>query len=61
MPAIRTADEVWLIAAGPDKTIAVGAALNGDKNRPAAHASGRSRTYWLLDEAAAADVAGRRG
>lgn len=54
MPTIQTADEVWLIAAGPDKTDAVGAALNGDKSKPAAHATGRSRTYWLLDEAAAA-------
>jgi 6-phosphogluconolactonase len=54
MPAIQTADEVWLIAAGPDKTDAVGAALSGDKTRPAAHATGVSKTYWLLDEAAAA-------
>lgn len=61
MPAIQAADEVWLIAAGPDKTNAVGAALGGDKALPAAHASGVTRTYWLLDEAAAADVAARRG
>jgi 6-phosphogluconolactonase len=54
MPTIQEADEVWLIAAGPDKTDAVGAALNGDKSKPAAHATGQSRTYWLLDEAAAA-------
>ena len=54
MPTIQSADEVWLIAAGPDKTDAVGAALNGDKSKPAAHATGQSRTYWLLDEAAAA-------
>ncbi|WP_433302875.1 6-phosphogluconolactonase [Actinoplanes sp. CA-030573] len=54
MPTIQTADEVWLIAAGPDKTDAVGAALDGDRSKPAAHATGRSRTYWLLDEAAAA-------
>jgi 6-phosphogluconolactonase len=54
MPTIREADEVWLIAAGPDKTDAVGAALNGDESKPAAHAAGQSRTYWLLDEAAAA-------
>ena len=54
MPTIQEADEVWLIAAGPDKTDAVGAALNGDKSKPAAHATGQARTYWLLDEAAAA-------
>ncbi|GIE97001.1 6-phosphogluconolactonase [Paractinoplanes rishiriensis] len=56
MPTIQSADEVWLIAAGPDKTDSVGAALNGDKALPAAHAVGRTRTYWLLDQAAAAKI-----
>jgi 6-phosphogluconolactonase len=56
MPAIQTADEVWLIAAGPDKTDAVGRALTGDKLLPAAHAAGLTKTYWLLDRAAAANV-----
>jgi len=56
MPAIQNADEVWLVAAGPDKTDSVGAALNGDKAKPAAHATGTSRTYWLLDRAAAAKI-----
>jgi 6-phosphogluconolactonase len=54
MPTIQEADEVWLIAAGPDKADAVGAALNGDETKPAAHAAGTSRTYWLLDQAAGA-------
>jgi 6-phosphogluconolactonase len=57
MPAIQSADEVWLVAAGPDKTESVGAALNGDKSLPAAHATGTDRTLWLLDAAAAANVA----
>jgi 6-phosphogluconolactonase len=57
LPTIQTADEVWLIAAGPDKATAVGAALNGDKTLPAAHATGVAKTYWLLDRAAAAGVA----
>jgi 6-phosphogluconolactonase len=57
MPTIQTAEEVWLVAAGPDKTTSVGAALNGDKTLPAAHATGTSRTLWLLDAAAAANVA----
>ncbi|MCU7723434.1 6-phosphogluconolactonase [Actinoplanes sp. KI2] len=56
MPTIQSADEVWLVAAGPDKTDSVGAALNGDKTKPAAHATGTSRTYWLLDRAAAAKI-----
>ncbi len=59
MPTIQSAQEVWLIAAGPDKTRSVGAALNGDKSRPAAHASGMTKTVWLLDQAAAAELAGR--
>jgi 6-phosphogluconolactonase len=56
MPTIQSADEVWLVAAGPDKTDSVGAALSGDKTKPAAHATGTSRTYWLLDRAAAAKI-----
>ena len=59
MPAIQSADEVWLIAAGPDKAASVGAALNGDKDLPAAHAAGTTKTYWLLDSAAAKDVRSR--
>ncbi|MBM2615383.1 6-phosphogluconolactonase [Actinoplanes sp. LDG1-06] len=57
LPAIQSADEVWLIAAGPDKTDSVGRAVGGDKALPAAHATGVSKTYWLLDSAAAASVA----
>jgi 6-phosphogluconolactonase len=54
MPAIRTAAEVWLVAAGPDKAEAVGAALNGTRTVPAGDARGTERTVWLLDSAAAA-------
>ncbi|HEU4348463.1 MAG TPA: 6-phosphogluconolactonase [Actinoplanes sp.] len=53
MPAIQRADEVWLIASGDGKADAVGAALHG-ADLPAARASGRVRTLWLLDQAAAA-------
>ncbi|AGL15674.1 6-phosphogluconolactonase [Actinoplanes sp. N902-109] len=54
MPTIQSADEVWLVAAGPDKAVSVGAALGGDQTLPAARATGRTRTLWLLDTAAAA-------
>ncbi|GGQ51204.1 6-phosphogluconolactonase [Couchioplanes azureus] len=54
MPAIRSAAEVWLVAAGPDKAAAVGAALSGDASLPAARATGAAKTVWLLDTAAAA-------
>ncbi|BDH10908.1 6-phosphogluconolactonase [Streptomyces hygroscopicus] len=58
LPAIRAAREVWLLAAGEDKANAVAMALSGagEVQAPAAGARGRSRTLWLLDEAAAAQL-----
>jgi 6-phosphogluconolactonase len=58
LPAIRAADEVWLLAAGEDKADAAALALSGadEVHAPAAGAYGRSRTLWLLDEAAATGV-----
>lgn len=58
LPAIRAAREVWLLAAGEDKADAAALALSGaDAERaPAAGAYGSSRTVWLLDEAAAAQL-----
>ena len=55
MAAITSADEVWLVASGPDKTASVGKALSGAP-LPAARATGTARTRWLLDSAAAADI-----
>jgi len=59
LPAINTAEEVWLIATGPDKADAVGMALSGagPVQLPAAGVGGVARTLWLLDRAAAARVA----
>ncbi|MFC3500297.1 6-phosphogluconolactonase [Micromonospora krabiensis] len=58
LPTINTAEEVWLVAAGADKARAVSMALAGagPVQLPAAGARGVSRTLWLLDRAAAADV-----
>ncbi|MEU5164171.1 6-phosphogluconolactonase [Streptomyces sp. NPDC020875] len=58
LPAIRAAREVWLLAAGEDKANAVAIALSGagEIQAPAAGARGRSRTLWLLDTAAAAQL-----
>jgi 6-phosphogluconolactonase len=58
LPTITTAEEVWLIAAGPDKSASVGMALEGagPVQLPAAGAVGVERTLWLLDRAAAAHV-----
>jgi 6-phosphogluconolactonase len=56
--AINTAEEIWLIAAGPEKADAVGMALTGagPVQLPAAGVSGEERTLWLLDRAAASEV-----
>jgi len=61
LPAINTAEEVWLIAAGEGKADAVGMALSGagPVQIPAAGAHGVDRTLWLLDRAAAAAVSPR--
>jgi 6-phosphogluconolactonase len=55
LSTIRSADEVWLIAAGPDKAAPIGTVLSGG-DLPAAGASGVQKTLWLLDQAAAANV-----
>jgi 6-phosphogluconolactonase len=61
LPAINTADEVWLMVTGRDKAGAVGMALAGagPVQVPAAGVTGVARTLWLLDRAAAAEVAPR--
>ncbi|MER7518783.1 6-phosphogluconolactonase [Streptomyces sp. NPDC126499] len=58
LPAIRAAQEVWLLAAGEDKAKAAAVALSGagEVQAPAAGARGRSRTLWLLDAAAASEL-----
>ncbi|MBQ1050544.1 6-phosphogluconolactonase [Micromonospora sp. C51] len=61
LPAINTAEEVWLVAGGSDKAHAVGMALSGagPVQVPAAGVQGTGRTLWLLDRAAAADLPAR--
>ncbi len=58
MPVIRSAAEVWLVAAGAEKAPAVALALSGagEVALPAAGAQGQRATLWLLDRAAAAEV-----
>jgi 6-phosphogluconolactonase len=57
-PTINSAEEVWLVAAGADKSAAVQMALAGAEpvQLPAAGVHGVGATRWLLDRAAAADV-----
>lgn len=58
LPAIRAAAEVWIITTGEAKAAAVAMALTGagEVAIPVAGASGRRRTRWLLDRAAAAKL-----
>ncbi len=58
LPAINTAEEVWLTAAGTDKAGAVGMALAGagPVQLPAAGVHGVDQTLWLLDRSAASEV-----
>jgi 6-phosphogluconolactonase len=58
LPSINTAEQVWLIAAGPGKAGPVAMALTGagPVQLPAAGVRGVERTLWLLDRAAAAQV-----
>jgi 6-phosphogluconolactonase len=55
-PAIRAAEEVWLLTSGEAKADAVALALAGADpvSLPVAGARGKQRTVWLLDKAAAA-------
>jgi 6-phosphogluconolactonase len=58
LPAIRAASEVWVVAAGESKAGAASMALAGagEVQLPAAGVTGRRRTLWLLDRAAAAKL-----
>ncbi|NUO57014.1 MAG: 6-phosphogluconolactonase [Hamadaea sp.] len=58
LPAINTADEVWLIATGAGKAAAIGMAVSGAGavQVPAGGVEGVGRTLWLLDRAAAAQL-----
>jgi 6-phosphogluconolactonase len=59
-PAIASAEEVWLIAAGEGKADALARAVRGAGpiEIPAASAVGRRRSLWLIDRAAAAKLSG---
>lgn len=57
-PALTTARDVWLLVAGEEKAAAVRMALSGagPVQIPAAGATGRHRTLWLLDRGAASQL-----
>ena len=62
-PVIQQSREVWVVVAGEDKAKAVAMALAGagPDQVPAAAASGRERTLWLLDRGAAGRLPARLG
>lgn len=61
--ALCAGREAWVLAAGAEKAGAVALALSGAGRVqvPAAGVKGRARTLYLLDRAAAGQVAGRLG
>jgi 6-phosphogluconolactonase len=61
LPALNTAEDVWLIVTGKDKAASVSMALEGagPVQVPAAGVRGVDHTVWLLDRDAAANVAPR--
>lgn len=58
LPTIRRAAEVWIITAAASKAGAIAQAWNGagEADVPAAGATGRDRTRWLLDRQSAAQL-----
>ena len=58
LPAVQRSREVWLVVACGDKADAVAAAIDGadPDDVPAAGATGREATLWLLDEDAASKL-----
>ena len=52
LPALQTAGQAWLLAAGDEKADVVARALGGEP-LPAASVHGTGSTLWLLDRAAA--------
>lgn len=61
--ALNAGREVWVVAAGAEKAGAVSLALSGAGRVqvPAAGVTGQSRTLFLLDRAAAGQLAGQLG
>lgn len=58
LPAVQRSREVWLVVAGAEKADAVAAAIGGadPDDVPAAGATGREATVWLLDADAASKL-----
>jgi 6-phosphogluconolactonase len=60
LSVINESHEVWFVVSGSDKAAAAKMALlgAGPFQVPAAGVTGRARTLWLMDKAAAAELPG---
>jgi 6-phosphogluconolactonase len=56
LPVINTAEEIWLLATGPEKADAVAQAIAGKAALPAGAVHATERTIWMLDQLAAAQI-----
>lgn len=50
---LNKSHEIWMFASGSDKADALARAIARDPQIPASHVSGREKTQWFVDEAAA--------
>jgi len=60
LPTLRSAQRVWFVVSGADKSAAVAAAWArpGDRSLPASLVRGTAETVWWLDQAAAGGLSG---
>lgn len=56
IPTLNNSEQVWFLVSGTEKANALVRALAGDTTLPAARVAGRSRTLWLVDQAAAEEL-----
>ncbi|QTX04658.1 6-phosphogluconolactonase [Agromyces archimandritae] len=56
LPVLNASERVWLVLAGADKAWALGAALSGSDETPAASVFGRAETVFFADAAASTEV-----
>lgn len=54
--ALNRSSQVWFIATGPAKAVAVEQALAPESKIPAGRITGEDVTYWFVDEAAAREL-----
>lgn len=56
IPRLNESEQIWFLVSGAEKANALARALAGDTSLPAGRVGGRSRTLWLVDQAAASEL-----